>query len=279
VSYAVPIDGPITNNPPANPVQIGSFGVVDPDYDSGFYAGVNLALGTCASVDVRYLSYDSTTSNAVSTEAPNVIRSLVAHPSSTSAAQDFLSAEANLDIEMDVVDASYRSLWNCGSLWPINTVVGTRYAQLDQRFGSLFINNATETVLTDIDFEGTGLRLGLEAARYGSAHGIYTYASGFANFLAGRFRGSYFQGQSFDPTVVSTEWTAGRVVPILDLEAGIGWTSRSGRLRLASSYIFSGWYNMVKTEEFIRAVQNNDLTDLSDTMSFDGWTVRAELSF
>ncbi|MFO0914955.1 MAG: Lpg1974 family pore-forming outer membrane protein [Pirellulales bacterium] len=279
VPYAVPIDGPITNLPPSNPVQIGSYGIVDPDYQGGYYGGINFAMDQCASIDLRYMGYDSSTDNSISTTAPNVIRSLVAHPSSTSAAQDFLSARADLGIDLDVVDASYRSLWNCGSLCPINWVVGARYAQLDQQFSSLFVNNGTETVNTDVDFEGTGLRLGLEGAKFHSSNQMFVYANGFASFLAGRFRGTYFQGQSFDPEVVSTDWSGGRIVPVLDIEAGVGWQSRSGKLRINTGYMFSGWYNMVNTADFIGAVQANDLTQMSDLLSFDGWNLRAELRF
>jgi hypothetical protein len=69
------------------------------------------------------------------------------------------------------------------------------------------------------------------------------------------------------------------VVPILDLELGVGWTSKSGRLKLNVGYMISSWFNMVKTEEFIHAVHLNDFNDLDDVLSFDGLVGQAELSF
>src|SRR5262245_59204189 len=50
VAYAVPIDGPITQNPPSNPLQVGPVGIVDPDYEMGFDAGINLALNSMTSL-------------------------------------------------------------------------------------------------------------------------------------------------------------------------------------------------------------------------------------
>jgi hypothetical protein len=44
-----------------------------------------------------------------------------------------------------------------------------------------------------------------------------------------------------------------------------------------------GWFNTVTTPGLIRAIQNNDYSGtgnvLKDTMSFDGFTVRAAFQF
>ena len=61
--------------------------------------------------------------------------------------------------------------------------------------------------------------------------GFSVYANGYASFLAGQFRARYFQGQAFDPSVVDAEWEAGRLVPILDFEAGVGWTGMNGKVQ------------------------------------------------
>jgi hypothetical protein len=97
--------------------------------------------------------------------------------------------------------------------------------------------------------------------------------------LAGRFRAHYFQGQSFDPNVVDTEWEAGRIVPVIDLEAGVGWTSMSGKWRLNAGYMVSAWFNTVITQDYINAIQTNNFLDLSDTMWFDGLQARVSYRF
>jgi hypothetical protein len=279
VAYAVPIDGPITPPPLNNPLQIGSVAVVDHDYETGFDAGVNLAVNPMTSIYAQVMMLDSSTSHNTSTAAPNVLRSLVAHPSSTSAASDFLAASADLAMELDTVNLGLRHLFVGGDVFAVNYIVGARYSRLEQTFGSNFIDNGTERVTTDIDFEGGGLSLGLEAERQSCNSGLRIYSRGAASFLAGRFRGNYFQGQSFDPTVVDTAWEAGRVVPVLDLELGAGWSSPGGRLRLSAGYLVSAWFNTVQTADFIRAVQVNDFRDLGDGLTLDGLRAEAEWRF
>lgn len=278
VAYAVPIDGPIVD-PVTNPLQVGNYGILDPDYSLGFRAGVTYCWDAKSSVDVGYTFFESLTNSAIKTEPPLVLRSLVAHPSSGSAAADFLAASGQVEVDFDLVDANFRHAMVCRQLFRASGVIGARYAKLEQQFNSEFIGLGSETVNTDIDFDGGGFRLGLEAQRFSRRHQLHVYANGYASFLAGRFRGSYFQGQSFDPTVVSTEWAAGRVVPILDLELGVGWTSCNGKLRLASGYMVNAWFNTLTTQEFIRAIQGNDLVDLGQTMTFDGLNARLEYRF
>ncbi len=279
VSYGVPIDGPITAPPANNPIQIGRVGIVDPDYSSGVYTGMSFAWDACTSIDIRYTMFENQTRDHVGTEAPNVIRSIVSHPSSASAATDFLTASAQLDIDFDLADVALRKLWVSGCNYTLNFTRGIRYANLDQRFGSEFVNNGTENVATDIDFDGGGFRLGLEAERFSCHKSISLFARGYASFLAGRFRANYLQTQSFDPVVVDTEWEAGRIVPILDVELGANWTSQCGHWRLGAGYSFSSWFNTVKTDEFVSAVQTNQFQDLGDTLTFDGFMGHAEYRF
>lgn len=279
VAYAVPIDGPIVQAPANNPIQIGQVGVLDPDYEMGFMAGTNLAINCMTSIFGELTMFDSSTSDTIGTAAPDVLRSIVSHPSSTSAATDFLSATSHLDINFDTVDVGIRHLFVGGQYFAVNYLAGARYSRLEQQFNAMFVDNGTEEVSTEIDFDGAGLRLGLEAERQSCRTRLRIYTRSSASFLAGRFRARYFQGQSFDPSVVDTNWEAGRVVPVLDLELGAGWSSPGGRLRLSGGYMVSAWFNTVKTEEFIHAVQQNHFLDLGDTLTFDGLRASAEWRF
>ena len=279
IAYAVPIDGPIAQAPANNPLQVGRIAVVDPDYESGYAGGLNLALNPMTSINAKYSSIDFQTSDRIRTVPPTVIRSIVAHPSSQSTQTDFLSASATLGIDYDNFDLTLRHLFVGGDVFAVNYFIGARYSQLDQHFNSIFVDNETETVTTDVDFEGVGLRLGFEAERHSCSSALRYYARGAANFLAGRFRSSYFQGTSFDPTIVDTDWEAGRVVPSLDLELGVGWRSAADRVRLSVGYRVDAWFNMVTNEDFIYAVQQNNYLGMEDTMSFDGLVGQAEIRF
>ena len=270
VAYAVPIDGPIDSGPLDTPIQVGRVGVVDPDYEAGFEFGATLAVNAMTSIVANLVMLDTNTSNRLETAPPDVIRSLVSHPSSGSASTDFLSSQADLDLQMDIVDVGMRHLFVGGQVFAVNYTVGARYARLEQSFDALFRNNGQEQVSTNIDFDGGGIRLGLDAERRACGRPWWLYARSAASFVAGKFQANYFQGQSFDPEVVDTRWEAGRVVPMLDLELGGGWVGPGGRMRLSAGYLFSAWFNTVMTQDFIHSVQQNNFLDLGDTLTFDG---------
>jgi hypothetical protein len=134
-------------------------------------------------------------------------------------------------------------------------------------------------VNTDIDFDGGGIRLGLDGERAMNDCGWSAYGKATANFIGGNFRADYTQIDSFQQVVVDTDWRSGRVVSILDLELGLSWLGPQGRFRFSAGYLVSAWFNAVKTDDFIKAVQANNFTDLGDTLSFDGLTARAEFRF
>ena len=278
IAYAVPIDGLVGTILPT-PIQVGQVDIVDPDYSLGYDLGFHLAINCLTSITFEYMSLQTSTTNRVEETSPNVLRSLVSHPSSSSAAADFLSASASLGIDMDVTDVSLRHLFVGGDVFAVNYFVGARYARLEQRFKSSFVANGTEDVVSDVDFDGAGLRLGIDMQRFACNHNVYFYGNGAASFMAGKFQTQYDQRQSFDPTIVETSWEAGRVVPILDLELGAGWSSPGGRFKVSLGYLYNAWFNTVKNDDFIQAVQQNDFNGLNNTMSFDGLVGRAEFSF
>ena len=52
-----------------------------------------------------------------------------------------------------------------------------------------------------------------------------------------------------------------------------------GRLRVSGGYMVSAWLNGVATDRWIDAVHANDFTEMSDVITFDGLTAKAELRF
>jgi hypothetical protein len=96
----------------------------------------------------------------------------------------------------------------------------------------------------------------VEAERAGR-HNFFGYTKLAASLLGGEFRGSYLQSSTNDPVVAQTDWKEARFVSILDCELGLGWTSCNGRVRATAGYMISSWMNVVKTAEFISAVQAN----------------------
>lgn len=278
VVYAVPFDGPVVP-PPAVPIQVGRIATVDPDYEPAFRVGVERCLNECSSIGVTYTHLDTETSDSISVDSPRVLRSMVIHPSTLDAAADWLDASATHDINYRLIDADYRRVWLCGPRHRVSYIAGARYGRLEQSFRSTFASLGTESIGTDIDFDGGGIRVGLEGERQAPCSGFLVYGRAAASFMAGEFRGRYTQGSSSDPEIVDASWKAGRLVPTLDLELGVGWATPSGCLRMTAGYMVSAWYNTVRTSDFIGAVQSNDFGGLHDTMTFDGFVVRSELRY
>ncbi len=53
----------------------------------------------------------------------------------------------------------------------------------------------------------------------------------------------------------------------------------SGCVRVTGGYAFSGWYNVINTDDFIHAVRTNNSVNVRDTLTFDGLVLRAEVRF
>ncbi|MDY0166303.1 MAG: Lpg1974 family pore-forming outer membrane protein [Thermoguttaceae bacterium] len=284
VSYAVPINGAITDpSSGVAPVQIGRESVLDIGYNVGFRGGIEVAVNECSSIGAVYTLFESTTSGSVALDAPPpdvVLRSLINHPGTVFAPTDFLEASGRHDIDFRLADVEYRGLWLCGPQYSVSGVVGVRYAQLEQGLTSEFRNVTTvETVTSDINFEGGGVRLGLEAEQYAGERGLFGYGKTYASFLAGEFSSRYTQSDTIRELVVDAGWKEDRVVPILDLEIGVGWVSRCGLVRVTAGYMYSAWLNTLTTGEFIQAVQNNNSVSVRETLVFDGLVGRAEIRY
>jgi hypothetical protein len=262
------------------PVQVGPTAVADPDVSAGFRVGFTYAFDDCSSVSLNYTRFQSSSTDVVGTTAPLVLRSQVFHPGSANAGSDFLDAFANSDVRFDLVDVDYRSVWVADGLWAVNCLVGARYAGLKQDFnGSYSGTGTTNTLVSNIDFEGGGVRLGLDGMRFARNSGFLVYGKTSASFVAGELRGRYTQSSDVDPIIVDTTWRAGRVLSILEMELGAGWQSRDGHWRFTCGYTMASWGNALPQNQWIQAVQTNSFSGLSNSMNpitFDGLTTRLE---
>ncbi len=266
--------------PPAPPVQVGRVGMVDQTADPGVRFGITYTLDESSSLTASWAMLESHRSDRIDRSSlSNVIESSVLHPSTAAASSSGTFATGIHDIDFDLVDLEYRGKLSSSETTETNYVVGLRYVYLQQEF--LHENNilGNQTVATDIDFNGLGVRLGLEGERFRHKSRWFVYGKSYVNFVAGEFNAKFDQGQAFDASVVDTLWEAGRIVSIWDLELGLGHVCKSERLSISAGYSFSAWTNVVKTDEFINAVQTNNFLDLGETMTYDGLVARVEGRF
>lgn len=280
VAYAVPINGAIIPPVGVAPVQVGPIATADVEFNPGVRVGVSHTLDDCSRIGVTYSHLDADSHDTVSVDPSKaVLQSLVSHPGTSSAPSNFLSAVADADVRFNLADVDFRHTWLCDERMSLNYVVGVRYAHLEQGFDSLFTFPTTETVDTRLTFDGGGIRFGLEGQRRAICSGMTIYGSAMASFVGGRFAGTYNQLDTPSGTFVSTGWNDDRIVPILELELGVAWVGCCGHLRISGGYMFSSWFNVPRTEDFIHAVQTNDLSVIHDALTFDGLAVRTELRF
>lgn len=292
VTYALPIDGPVAPVLGAE-VPVGPAAVADYEYDPAFRVGFSLRLQPDSSLTAQYTNFRGDAADGVTVVAPILLRSLVTHPLSMNATTDTLEANASVGLEYDLIDLDFKALFDgcepiqcdsCGNRKSefadvLNYIVGVRYARLDQDFRSTFVVTGTTAVNTNVDFDGGGLRLGLEGERHSTATGLYVYGQGISNLMVGEFKADYLQTNTFNGTEALTSWSGGRVVPGFDLELGFGWVAPRRRLRLSTGYMVSTWFNVVKTEDFIDAAQTHDFDGMSSILTFDGLVGRAEWEF
>ncbi|TWT29919.1 Lpg1974 family pore-forming outer membrane protein [Blastopirellula retiformator] len=254
----------------------GRTGTVDPSYSTGFRVGFWSAWDCRSSLGVSYTGFDSSTNDELITDAPLSIASLVIHPSSVAAGSTGLEANASLDVSFDQIDITYRRIWGVTENASVNWLAGVRYGRIQQQFQSEISVNGTTTVQSELDFDGVGFTLGFDAERYAPCNGFLIYSKGNAAFLAGEFRGDYTQFDSTDPLEVQTNWQAGRIVPVLDLELGVGWQGCNNHLRVTTGYVVQSWFNTVSTDAWIQGVQNSNFVGLNNAMTFDGLTAKIE---
>ncbi len=278
LEYAVPINGPIT--PGSVPIQVGRTASLNPQFEPGFRVGGGIDFDCCSNLSVTYTHYENSVDDAISTDAPFVIRSMVVHPSSADAASDWLSATAHEFIKFDIADIDYKHEFYCNERSSLTYLVGLRYASLRQEFNSQFEPIIQENVDTNVNFDGGGFRLGLEGVRYAACRNVFVYGKASASFLGGEFQADYLQSSANNPLVAETNWREARLVSILECEVGLGWASCNGHWRASAGYMINGWLNVVKTPEFIAAVQADqyhgpDKID-GNALVFDGLVTRIE---
>lgn len=274
-AYATASMGTYANSNPVAPSL-----VADPTYQPGFKVGGAYALDCMSSLVGTYWFYESDSNASDSLPGGNqtFFRPETLRVEPNVQFGTVLDTTMRYDIDFQMADLEHRKVLCGDECHVINRVIGVRYANLEQTFRAAYGTNDTITVDSEIDFAGVGPRFGLAGEWLGS-RGFYYYGEGFVNILAGQFTADYNQMTN----QVIQEARAGisddRFVPQLEMELGLGWRSRCGNIHLRAGYYMNHWFNSITTPNFIDGVQANRIDDLSDTISFDGLSARAEVRF
>ncbi len=283
-------------NPPTSgkpTIELAQPGVASIDYHPGFRAGFAKALDDCNAVVATFTHYEGEDQSSITSPGlPDEIRSLVSHPSvwglnsgNGNATDDWLQANSVYQMIYSLADVDFRWTYENQNCTRLSLLAGVRYASLDQRLdvvgtspGGVRVASDVQDIHSQLNFEGGGLRIGFEGERR-TPIGLVFYGRAVATAVAGTFRCNYTQTSGLYGPQVGTGDSVDRVVPILDAELGTGLSLWNDKLRLTAGYSFSGWFNVVRTDQFIGAVQSSNFTGMSNTLTFDGFVGRVELQF
>ena len=287
VAYGVEFNGPPNTAPgAATPIQVAEPGTASIDFHPGWRVGFAKSLDECNAVVATFSHYEGENQDSISVPSDLqqqgiLIRSMVSQPSTWTAAPvgDWLQAASDYQMIYSLADIDFRWTFENQNDTRLSLFAGMRYASLDQRLDvNLTSSSDLQNVHSQVNFEGGGLRIGFEGQRR-TPFGLVFYGRTAASLVAGTFRCAYSQTSLYNGPLVDTGYPADRVVPILDAELGTGLSLWNDKLRLTAGYSFSGWFNIVRTDQFIGAVQSNNFTGMNNALTFDGFVGRIELQF
>jgi hypothetical protein len=270
----------------AGTVPFGEIGSVELDCAPGIRVGAGVACSECAGLTMSYTYFeDDGYDRVVPPFVPGgggAVGSLVHHPGAQITAS-VGPVEANYDVSFQMSDVMFRRFLTGGSCWSVNYSLGAQFGHLEQSFAQRGVFSGGQSgvinTFTDIDFDGGGLKGGVDAQRRPGG-GFSAYGRFSAAIMTGRFSSSYTMlNSTTDVLLARARWKDDRTVPQLEYEAGLGWTSPSGHWKFAAGYLFSFWGNAITTPEFIDAVQADNYVDVGDSITFDGAVTRVELQW
>jgi hypothetical protein len=267
----------------AGTVPAGDIGTVETEFDNGVRVGFAVACDACSGFETNYTFYETSEFNSLlPPDIPGgagAVGSLIHHPGAVITAS-VGPVDATYEIDYQIFDLLYRSTFACSSRYAATYLVGVQFGNLDQVFAQTgeFGGGSGGTIdtLSTIDFDGGGLKAGIDVER-NLRCGFSVYGRLTGAMMSGRFSSRYTMFNSTTEVLLAqANWKDDRIVPQVEYELGLAWTSTSDRWRLTTGYMYSHWLNTVTTGEFIDAVQADNYVDVEDTLSFDGFVTRLE---
>ncbi len=202
---------------------------------------------------------------------------LLASPSpltADAATSGFAIAHSEVDFNLFDVDLRHYFCGGCPSDRQLYGFIGTRIATLDQMFNVTYDRDLVHTAQ---DLRGAGIRGGVGGST--KIHGVKLFGSAGLSILSTEIETMYRQTNNLDGVVVDYRQDIDRVLPVLDLEVGLGF-DLGKHCSISFGYLYSIWFNVVTPEQTIEAVQAGDFTgDVEDNLTFDGFFTRFEASW
>jgi hypothetical protein len=175
----------------------------------------------------------------------------------------------------------------CGSCpaWDVSWSGGFRAAEAEWNRAYVVLEDNNEvdgTAVSSMDFEGAGLKVGLEGRRYFFCDGwLSMYAKGNLSLLYGRlhFDTVLTQEGGTAPDQIDREsTTSNQIIPVTELEAGL--TGQvSCQCRISAGYLMSAWHDLGFRDEADLNTDRLVLYDDANILGFDGFFARLEYAY
>ncbi len=281
----VPLGQPF-NGDTAAATGIGSVAVADPDYAPAFRAGGSYHINEFSSIEGTFWWFQSNTTGSFQAPEGTSFRNFLLLPQTPLQEGNAMALTSRYDIDFLIADGHFRGSLYKGCRGYLDYLVGGRYAHLDQDLEVVGTGLGARTVRSTIDFDGGGPRLGLDGGYYTKC-GVFVYGRGMLSLLAGHF-GAKWQQLDADAGVEGiTEIGDDRIVPITELEVGVGWVSPKGRVRVSGGYYVAAWFNTITQPSLTNSIQgagtNPNFThngdNFNDTLVFDGLVGSIEVRY
>jgi hypothetical protein len=174
----------------------------------------------------------------------------------------------------------------CGAscpLWEITWSAGIRYAEADWRRRWTSFNDVGAEiggVVSAMDFDGVGIKTGLEGRRYFFETGwLSVYGKGDISLLWGELDFDLQQRDELDlPTQVLVSNEVRQIIPVTELEAGLT-AQVTCNSRISGGYLLSAWHDLGFRDDFVNDITFPIVYDDANILGFHGWFVRAEIAY
>jgi hypothetical protein len=261
----------------------GPVGVAGMAQRVGFRGGVGIAIGDDSWLVGTFTDFQDRSLNTTPSVTPNVLHSFLVLPNTVNAGFNPMTADATYRINLVMGDADYLWAFCNTDCFQLSWLGGARVARLQQTLDTDYQQVlGTKTVDTKLNFDGAGPRTGL-VGEYRAHWGGFVYGKGIVDLLVGRFGGTFTQRDIFGGLEVQSSVSVTRVVPITELELGLGWRSPGGHISASAGYYVGGWFNTVTTNSLVAAVQGSNYTtngnNFRDLLIFDGLVGRVEFRY
>lgn len=276
----------------------------DYDYESQFRGYMGFRLDQCQS-EIRFTFWNMNFFTDAPSQAPvpavpagqtippityvNNIDTAASDPG------DIMTADSALDLNVYDVDFSKRVTFNkvpcntgcCGPCfvpcpgWDMEFTLGVRVADIDREYRSTVydVQGAQKsTGQIDAKFVGAGPRLGIQGRRFfGSTGCWYAYGKGSGALLVGNWERNITRFTADTGTTLLTTSNGGhtRTIPVTEIELGMAYQPNRW-LNFSAGWLFQTWWDMGAYEA---ASASFIPLDDGNILSFDGLTIRGELTF